>query len=88
MKLSLLVLLAFLTLSCVQAQSSYVGFHLSGVTSTSRVSPFAELQVGGPVADNVELRLSGLPFVLFNLLQVDLLYTQQLSEALRGYTGG
>ena len=88
MKHFLLVLLAFLTLSCAQAQSSYAGFHLSAVTSATGISPFAELQVGGPLADNVELRLSGLPLVVFNLLQVDLLYTEQISEALRGYAGG
>lgn len=63
MKRPLLVLLAFLSLSCAQAQSSYVGVHLSAVASSSGVSPFAGLHVGGPVADNVELRLSGLPLV-------------------------
>lgn len=88
MKRFLLVLLASLTLSCTQAQSSYVGFHLSAVTSATGISPFGGLQVGGPLADNVELRLSGLPLVVFNLLQVDLLYTEELSEALRGYAGG
>lgn len=88
MKRPLPVLLAFLILSCAQAQSTYVGFQLSGIISSSGVFPFAELQVGGPVADNVELRVSVLPLVLANVLQVDLFYTKQLSEALRGYTGG
>jgi hypothetical protein len=88
MKRSLLVLFAFSTLACAQAQSSYVGFHLSGVTSLSGVTPFGGVQVGGPVIDNIELRLSGLPLVVFNLLQLDLLYTQLLSKTLRGYAGG
>ena len=88
MKLSLLVLLTFLTLSCSHAQSSYVGLQLSAVTGPGGMFPFAELQVGGPIADNVELRVSGLPLILINLLQVDLFYTQQLAEALRGYAGG
>lgn len=84
----ILVLLAFLTLSCAQAQSSYVGFQLSAVTSSSGVFPFADLQVGGPVAENVEIRLSGLPLVVVNLVQLDSLYTQGFAEALRGYAGG
>ncbi len=88
MKRPLLVLFALLTLACAQAQSSYVGFHLSAVTSSSGVTPFAEVQVGGPVADNVELRLSGVPLVIANFLQVDLLYTRGLSKTLRGYVGG
>ncbi len=36
----------------------------------------------------MELRLSGVPLVIANFLQVDLLYTQRLAEALRGYVGG
>lgn len=88
MKRPLPILLAFLMLSCAQAQSSYVGFQLSGIISSSGAAPFAELQVGGPVADHVELRVSGLPLVLVNVLQADLLYTEQLTEALRGYAGG
>lgn len=87
MKHSLTVLLATLMLSCAQAQSSYVGFQLSAIASSSGVTPFAEVQVGGPMADHVELRLSGVPLVIANFLQIDLLYTQGLSEALRGYVG-
>lgn len=82
------VLLVLLILSCAQAQRTYVGFQLSGIVSSSGVAPFAELQVGGPIADHVELRVSGLPLVLVNVLQVDLLYTEQLAETLRGYAGG
>lgn len=84
----LLVLVACLAPSYVQAQSSYVGFQLSAIASSSGLSPFADVQVGGPVADHVELRLSGVPLVIANFLQVDLLYTKGLSEALRGYVGG
>lgn len=88
MKRFLPALLAALMLSCAQAQTSYVGFHLSAVTSTTGVSPFGSLQVGVPVADNVEVRLSGLPLLLLNAIQLDALYTGKFSEALRGYAGG
>lgn len=85
-------LLVLLLLTCAQAQealqSSYVGLQLGGVLSSSGVAPFAELQVGGPVAENVELRAAGLPLILINVLQLNLLYTWGLSEAMRGYVGG
>lgn len=84
----LLLLAAFLAMSHTQAQGSYVGLQLSGILSSGSVFPFAEVQVGGPVAENVELRLSGLPLVVVNLVQLDLLYTQGFAEALRGYAGG
>ena len=88
MKHYLLVLFALLTFSGTQAQRPYVGVHVSGIASSSGVTPFGGVQVGGPVIDNMELRLSSLPLVVFNLLQLDLLYTQPLSETLRGYAGG
>lgn len=88
MKRFLPVLLAAFILPCAQAQRSYVGVHVSGVASSSGATLFGGLQVGGPIAENVELRLSGLPLVVFNLVQLDLLYTQGLSETLRGYAGG
>lgn len=68
MKRPLLILFALSTLVCAQAQSSYVGFHLSAIASSSGVTPFAEVQVGGPVTDHVELRLSGVPLVIANFL--------------------
>ncbi len=49
--------------------------------------PFFELQVGVPVAENVELRVSGLPFLLVNFLQIDLFYSYILSDTLRAYGG-
>jgi hypothetical protein len=87
-KRSLLLALIALTLPCAGAQSSYVGLHLSGIASSSGVTPFGALQVGGPVADGLELRLSGLPLVLANAVQLDLLYTQRLTETVRVYAGG
>lgn len=85
-------LLVWLVLSCAQAQealqSSYVGLQLGGVLSGSGVAPFAELQIGGPVAENVEFRAAGLPLILVNVLQLDLLYAWRVSETLKRYAGG
>lgn len=88
MKRLLLVLLTAQILSSALAQSSYVGLHMSGIASSSGVTPFGGVRVGGPVADNLELRLTGLTVVLANVLQFDVLYTQPLTETLRGYAGG
>lgn len=87
MKRSLLVLLASLAVSSTQAQSSYVGFHVSGITSSSGITPFGGLQVGGPVAESVELRLSGFTIILATMLRLDLtLYAEahRNAEGLRG----
>lgn len=88
MKYLLPVLLAVLTLSGARAQSSYIGLHVNGIASSSGVTPFGGVRVGGPVADNVELRLAGLTVILANVFQFDVLYTQPLTETLRGYAGG
>lgn len=69
-------------------QSSYVGLQLGAVLGSSGPAPFAELQVGEPVAENVEFRAAGLPLILVNVLQLDLLYSQRVSDTLRGYVGG
>lgn len=90
MKRSLLVLLALSALSCAGAQSSYFGLHVDVVVSQSNlgpVAPLAGLQLGGPIFDDVELRVSGFLLLLANFLQVDVLYTQNLSDTLRGYGG-
>ena len=84
----LLVLLALVTVSAAQAQSTYVGFHVSGVASSGGLTPFGGVQVGWPVAAHAELRLSGLTIVLASVLRLDLLYTRRLTETLRGYAGG
>ena len=88
MKRSLLFALALIAVSGAQAQSTYVGFHLSGVLSSSGITPFGGVQVGVTTVENVELRLSGLPILLVNVFQLDLLYTRRLAETLRGYVGG
>jgi hypothetical protein len=80
--------LATLAVSGAQAQRSYVGLYVGGVTSSSGVTPFGGVQVGGPVADNVELRLAGLTILLATVFRLDVLYTQPLAETLRGYAGG
>lgn len=89
MKRFLLVLLTLSALSCAGAQSSYFGLHVDGVGSLnpSSVAPLAGLQLGGPLTDNVELRVSGLVLVLANFVQIDILYTQNISDTLRGYGG-
>lgn len=86
----ILLVFALIILSCAGAQSSYFGLHVDGVGSLnpSSVAPLAGLQLGGPLADNVELRVSGLVLVLANFVQIDVLYTQNLSNTLRGYGGG
>lgn len=91
MKRSLLVLLALSALSCGQAQASYVGLQVGGVADLSNsgpVAPLPGLHFGFPVYDSVELRVSLLTLLLVNFLQLDLLYTQNLSTSLRGYVGG
>lgn len=88
MKRHLLVLVTLLTFSGALAQSSYFGLQLSGILGAGSVFPFFELQGGGPVAENVELRVSGLPLLLVNFLQIDLFYSYSLSDTLRGYAGG
>ena len=89
MKRSLLLSLTLSALSCAGAQSSYFGLHVDGVGSLnpSSVAPLAGLQVGGSITDNVELRVSGLVLVLANFVQIDVLYTQNLSDTLRGHGG-
>lgn len=89
MKRSLLVLLAQLALSCAGAQSSYFGVHLDvvGRPDLSSAVPLGGLQLGFPLLDDVELRVSSLVLVLANFLQVDVLYTQTLSDTLRAYGG-
>lgn len=85
---TLLICLAAFGQAQEALQSSYVGLRLGGVFSAAGPAPFAELQVGGPVAENVELRAAGLPLVLVNVLQLDLLYTWGVSDMLKGYAGG
>lgn len=87
-KRSLLLALIALALPCAGAQSSYIGLQVSGIASSSGVAPFGAVQLGGPIAENVELRLSGLTIILATVFQLDLLYTQPLTETLRGYAGG
>ncbi len=89
MKRFLLVLITLSALSCAGAQSSYFGLHVDvvGGPNLGSVAPLAGLQLGGPLLDDVELRVSGFLLVLANFLQVDVLYTQKLSDTLRGYGG-
>ncbi len=90
MERSLLVLFALLALSCAGAQSSYFGLRVDVVGDLSNSGPIAPLpglHFGFPVLDNVELRTSLLSLILVNFLQVDILYTQNLSDTLRGYGG-
>ena len=97
MRRSLLVVLALSVLFSVvssalsraEAQSPYFGVHLDvvGRPDLSSAVPLGGLQLGFPLLDDVELRVSGLVLVLANFLQVDVLYTRTLSETLRAYGG-
>jgi hypothetical protein len=89
MKRPLSVLLALLALSCAEAQYAYFGLRVDvvGPPNLSPVVPLPGFQLGGPVLDDVELRVSLHTFLLANFVQVDVLYTQNLSDALRGYGG-
>lgn len=86
---SLLAALALTALPCAGAQSSYFGLHLDvvGRPDLSSAIPFGGLQLGLPLLDSVELRVSVLPLLLINFLHVDVLYTRTLSDSLRGYGG-
>ena len=90
MKRSLLVLLVLLILSFAGAQDSYFGLHVDGVADLSNPGPIAPLpglHLGFPVLGSVELRISILTLLLANFLQLDILYTEDLSDTLRGYGG-
>lgn len=89
MKRSLLVFLVLLALPYAGAQGAYFGLRVDvvGPPNLSPVIPLPGFQFGGPVLDNVELRASLLTLLLANLFQVDILYTQDLSETLRVYGG-
>lgn len=85
-----LVLFALLALSCAQAQASYFGIRADVVgklSPLSVVAPLVGVQLGTPVLANVELRASLLTALIAAVLQADVLYTQDLSDTLRGYGG-
>ncbi len=88
-KRSLSVLLALLALSCASAQDAYFGLRVDvvGPPNLSPVVPLPGFQLDGPVLGDVELRVSLHTLLLANFVQVDVLYTQNLSGALRGYGG-
>lgn len=89
MKRPLSVFLALLALSCAGAQDVYFGLRVDvvGPPNLSPVVPLPGFQLGGPVLGDVELRASLHTFLLVNFVQVHVLYTQDLSDALRGYGG-
>lgn len=90
MNRSLLVLVALIALSCAQARDPYFGLRVDVAASPnlSAVVPLPGVQIGGPVLEHVELRASLLTLLLAYFVQVDVLYTQDLSDALRVYGGG
>lgn len=89
MKRSLLVFLVLLALPHAGAQGAYFGLRVDvvGPPSLSPVIPLPGLQFGGPVLDDVELRVSLHTLLLATLFQADVLYTQNVSETLRVYGG-
>lgn len=86
----LLVLIALVTLSCVQAQGSYFGLRLAytPIDFFGTQLPLFGFQLGVSVADNLELRGTLDTVVLLSFAQVDLLYSVGFSDDLRGYVGG
>lgn len=90
MKRAALVLFALLLLSCAQAQDSYLGVRVDVLGDLSPLNvylPLVGVHFGTPVLDNVELRASFLTILFVGALQADILYTQPLSDTLRGYGG-
>lgn len=90
MKNAVFVLFTLLALSCAQAQDSYFGIRadvVGDLSPLSVVAPIVGIQLGTPVSDNVELRVSLLTVVIASVLQADVFYTQPLSDTLRGYGG-
>ncbi len=92
MKRAVLSLLALLALSGARAQDSfYLGLRVDGVGDLATLRPvaaFLGFQAGGLVADNLELRASFSTLLLAGFAQADVLYTRDLSDALRLYAGG
>lgn len=90
MKRAALVLFALLILSCAQAQGSYFGIRVDvgGTFSPLNVTlPLVGVQLGTPLVDNVELRGSFSTILAANFAEVDIFYTQPLTDMLRGYSG-
>jgi len=81
----LLPLFAMLCLSSTQAQS-YFGV---GASVVNLFIPLPSVQVGGPVAERVELRITLDSVLVINDLGLDVLYTFPIPDApLKGYVGG
>lgn len=93
MKRALLVLFTFLALSYAQAQASYFGIRAdvhyfpNAGPGVIAVLPLPGFQLGFPIQNNLELRASWITLLLINILQLDILYTQDLSDTLRIYGG-
>lgn len=86
---ALLILMAVLSLSTVQAQERYFGVGASVLTNfVDGVFPLLSLQLGGSVADKLELRGTLETLLLISNAGVDLLYTFPVAEEVRGYAGG
>ena len=93
MKRAVLGLFALLALSGARAQndSFYLGLRVDGVGDLATLQPvatFLGFQAGAIVVANLELRLSLSTLLLAGFAQADVLYTRDLSDALRLYAGG
>lgn len=72
-----------------QAQGSYFGIGASVLTNfTDGAAPLLSLQVGGPVAETLELRGTVDTLLFLSNLGADLLYTFDVSTEVEGYVGG
>ena len=80
---------ATLALGVGQAQESYFGVGGTVVTNfAGGAAPLLGLQLGGPVADDLELRGTLDTLIFLSNLGLELLYTFEVSPDVKGYAGG
>lgn len=60
---------------------------MGDLSNPGPIVPLPGLHFGFPVLGSVELRVSVLTVLLANFLQLDILYTKNLTDTLRGYGG-
>lgn len=83
--LCLFVLLS-LNLASAQRRESYVGVGLTNLTVVN-IFPVLSGQLGGPVAENLEAKVTLETILIGTLLSVDLLYTAKLDDEVSLYLG-
>ncbi len=85
------ILFVLLVLSSAAAQNNvYLGVRLTGATLLEEIgggAPFLGVQLGIQALDPIELRAAYDTSIGVSYAQADLLYSQPLGDAFRGYTG-